>query len=1607
MTSKAEAHKVRLIDDVLSYIDQDEANQEPLAVFISRYLGTLSLEDLSLFLPEDLFELALSEWKFIYTRKPNEIKVRAVNPRRKHFTHTAIEVSCADMPFLVDSIRMELNKRGYLVHYVVHMGGVGIVRNKKNQIESITKNGSFDDTAKEEAVVHIQIDRQSSKKTLESIVSSLQAILRDVRAAVDDWSAMREKLHQALLDLEHSPAPHEIAELAESKDFLRWIDSDHFTFLGFNEYQYIRHGDDINMKLIPHSGLGVLRSTDEEKPATLKINELPKLAREQMLSPSILLIAKTDTQSTVHRPVYKDYIGVKIFNKEGQVIGERRFVGLYTSVAYNGNPKHIPFLRHKVAKLMKMSELPPNGHASKTLANILDTLPRDDLFQAPLDELLKIAMGILHLQERQHVSLFLRRDLYGRYYSCLVYVPRDIFNTNLRQQFQHTLEKELRSTRSMFTTLFSDSVLARIHFILRVQEEEDDRKVNVKAIENRLIQEARTWSDNLHDKLIDIYGEALGVTYYNKYKAAFPEGYKENYNAHTAARDIYHMESITDESPLEMSFYRSMYKGRHVLRFKLFNHSQSMPLSDVLPLLENMGLRVLGERPNEIVLNKDQCIWVNDFDLLLKNDEDLDIEEVKAIFQEAFKMIWNGRCENDGFNRLVLKAGLTWRETAILRGYAHYLYQIGFTYSQNYIEETFFEHHVLAKKIIQLFRLKFHPKAKHRQLEKFTQKIEKLCDHVASLDQDRILRRYLDLINATLRTNFFQVNQDGKHKPYYAYKFAPELIPDMPSPAPAYETFVYSARVVGVHLRAAKVARGGLRWSDRREDYRTEVLGLMKAQQVKNSVIVPMGAKGGFYPKKMLPSFSREEFLNEGVACYKLFISALLDLSDNLVDGQTVHPEKTVCYDGDDAYLVVAADKGTASFSDIANEISVSRHFWLGDAFASGGSKGYDHKKMGITARGAWESVKRNFRELSNLNIQKEPFTVVGIGDMAGDVFGNGMLQSKHTKLIAAFNHQHIFVDPNPDPELSYKERQRLFKLPRSSWADYNPERISKGGAVFSRSDKSLTLSPELKRVIRTEKQTMNPEELIKALLCAPVDLLWNGGIGTFVKAVNELHSDVGDKTNDNIRVNATDLKCKVIAEGGNLGVTQLARIEYAKQRGLIYTDFIDNAAGVDCSDHEVNIKILLHNVMMNHNLKETERNALLAKMTNEVSKMVLKHNYLQTQSISFSAKRSNTVIEAYRRFINEWDKKNKINRALLFLPNNKAMQERKAQGKGMTKPEIAVLLSYTKILLKQEILNSDIPEDSDFNDFLLAAFPKVLHERYEEEMHSHSLRREIIATQLSNYISNYMGVFFVHRMRKETGCTPAEVIRAYVCSVKVYNIDALWGLLETLDYKVSADLQSKMLEMVYFLVRRSTRWFLKNHRKGISIKIISKHFQKPIEDLKENLLDYLHDHDLENYKAVYKSLVAKKVKKDIAKQVALCGVLFPVLDIVEAAKIKQFSHNTLGKVYYEVGPRLSLDWLRNQIKTQKVESQWEEQMRHTLLDDIDWQQRKLSVNLLSLQPKRDTIEQQIDAWFTLHEDLIKRWIALVSELKASRVLGFTMFSVAIRSLLELSQVTS
>ncbi|CAM4388913.1 MAG: NAD-specific glutamate dehydrogenase [Legionellaceae bacterium] len=1615
MTSQAQEKRDTILAKIAELVNAKLSAKQAklLNTFIPQYFAFTATEDLASRDIVDLYGAILSHWNLISQRKPGETHLAIYNPYYGEHgwqsTHTIIEVSMEDMPFIVDSLKMEINRRGFNIHLMIHLGGLKIKRDEAGNVTQIFPYN--DPTAKipAEAAAYIEIDRQTDPTVLKELKFSLEKILLDVRHAVTDWQPMLTKMQESIAELEKCPPKKiDLEELAESKAFLHWLIGNHFTFLGCRDYELSGEGDELALKEVENSGLGIL--SDEGHGKTLKpLSQLPPEARRQALSPQILIITETNFKSSIHRPAYIKYIGVKRFDNEGKLIGERRFIGLYTSTAYSSNPAEIPFLRHKVATIMQHSNLPRNSHAGKALINILESLPRDDLFEGTTDELFDIVMGILFMHERPMIRLFVRKDIYHRFFSCLVYLPRELVNTDLRQKMQEILMHEFQGSESSFDTRFSESVLANIHFVIRVNSHQE-LEYDIKHIEQMLIDGARSWDDELKERLVETFGEENGNILAQKYRYAFPPGYKADFESRVAVHDIHYLEKLKQDNQLEMNFYRPLDEGLSILRFKLFQQEYSIPLTDVLPMLENMGLRVLGERPHEVILKNGNDFWINDFGMEYISDATIDISPVRENFQQAFQAIWKGQAENDGFNRLILGAQLSWCETAILRAYSKYLRQTGFTFSQQYIEETLAKHPTIVRYLIDIFNLRFDPNIalennKQEKISSIENTLYIALNAVANLDEDRILRRFHILIMATLRTNYFQT-KDNAPKDYISFKLDPSAIPDLPLPRPMFEIFVYSPRFEGVHLRGGNVARGGLRWSDRREDFRTEILGLMKAQQVKNAVIVPSGAKGGFVPKQLPTDGNRDTLMAEVVTCYQNFIRGLLDITDNIGTlGEIIPPIDTVRYDNDDPYLVVAADKGTAAFSDYANAISKEYNFWLGDAFASGGSVGYDHKKIAITARGAWESVKRHFREIA-INPQEKDFTVVGIGDMSGDVFGNGLLLSRHIKLVGAFNHMHIFLDPNPEPEASFKERERLFNLPRSTWEDYNSEIISQGGGVYKRTAKSIPLTPEVNALLGLEGDSIVPNDLIRALLKAPVDLLWNGGIGTYVKAIEERDTEVGDRANDAIRINGSELQCKVVGEGGNLGFTQLGRIEYALNGGRINTDFIDNSAGVDCSDHEVNIKILLNGIVTNGDMTVKQRNQLLAEMTDEVVSLVLRDNYDQTQALSLATAQVTENLDLYSRYLDEQERLGLLPRALEFLPDVKTITERKRLSKSLTRPELAVLLAYCKMNVKQEILRSDLPEDPFLSHAVENEFPQILSRKYRAQMENHSLRREIIATQLSSAMVNNMGITFVHRLHDETGATVSSIVRAYTVAQHVFGMRELLSLIESLDYKIGAELQMWMMTRVIRLVRRATRWFLRNRRSNLDIEATIKHFGAGVTQLYNHLPKLLTGKAKEKFTSLETHLLDNGVPQKIASRIALSSSMFTTLDIIETATAQDLSLDEVATVYAMLDERLELAWFREQISAHPIGNHWDALARAGLHDDVDLQQRSLTMSVLLVQTKSKSLSEKLNVWLNLHESLVARWHYMLDKLRNTDHVEFLMFTVAVRELLDLTQAS-
>lgn len=1614
MTLKQEQEKTVIIQAVVDKIlDKMSGNSAELcAEFVRQFLGSVALEDLLERDIDDLYGATVNFWSLIEVRKSNEIKIRIYNPdfgqNGWQTTHTVIEIICNDMSFLVDSMRMVMNQLDIALHLVIHMGGISLIRDENNHVTQIlSRHHKPVPHMVIEAPILMEIDRQTDLHILQQLEAQLKAVLMETSAVVEDWDAMRGQVRAVINELNNAPTMLDHAEVEESQAFLNWIEDHHFTFLGLRDYELVKENKETFLRPIAETGLGVLRESSNQLTVYNAALMAPD-ARELMLSTRILVISKTNTKAIVHRDAYTDYIGVKRFNAKGEIIGERRILGLYTSAAYNTNPKHIPFLRHKVALILQNSQLSPRSHAGRVLLNILETLPRDDLIQGTEEELLDIAMGIFYMQERRRIRMFTRMDVYRRFISCLVYVPKDRFNTELRRSMQDILRDCFNAQEITFSTYFSESVLARIHFMIRI-DPWATTDFDYKSIEKKLIEVGRSWSDDLQQLLLETFGEEKGNHLFAHYKNAFPSVYTTTFSPRTAVLDIKHVEQLSETHPLGMNFYRPLDEFADNFRLKIYQHDITIPLSDVLPIIEHLGLRAISERPYVLKFENGRISWINDFSMHYTRGCKFKMEEIKELFQNAFTRIWFGDAESDGFNQLVLAAGLNWRQVTVLRAYAKYFKQVAFTFSQEYMESALNNNALIAKKLIQLFELRFDPQYQNNREKHYQQLMSEILvdlDEVANLDEDKIIRQYIHSISATMRTNYYQMDEAGQPKKYLSLKFNSKLIPGLPLPHPLFEIFVYSPKFEAVHLRSSMVARGGLRWSDRREDFRTEILGLMKAQQVKNAVIVPSGAKGGFVVKQTTTvNLTREEILAEGIQCYKQFIRGLLDITDNYHEKEIVKPTAVVCYDENDPYLVVAADKGTATFSDIANEISLERGFWLGDAFASGGSIGYDHKKMGITAKGAWESVKRHFYEMT-IDINTTDFTVVGIGDMAGDVFGNGMLLSKHIKLLAAFNHMHIFIDPDPNPSISFAERERLFHLPRSSWTDYDKKLISKGGGVFNRNAKSITVSKEMKHLFGIRQTVIEPTELIKVILKAKVDLLWSAGIGTFVKANAETNLDVGDRSNDGIRINAKQLRCKSIVEGGNLGLTQLARVEYALNGGLIYTDFIDNSAGVSCSDKEVNIKILLNSIVNAGDLTYKQRNELLAAMTNEVANLVLNENYLQTRAISLLAMQAVRTVELHNRYLNELEGQNKLDRHLEFLPEEKILMERKLLSKGLTSPEISVLFCYSKNILKESILASSVLEDPYLKQFLISSFPKPLQERFAEQMQSHPLKREIIATKVSNTIINEMGFGFIYRLQDETGAPVSAIVSAYIIARSILDMDGIWQQIQALDKQIGVKTESLIMVSFVRLLRRLSRWFLRSQRMHLDISKTIKQYRHGMKELKKVLQNSLNEGYRTQYELHLREYLEMGIPDQLAHDLTATRGLFAAMDVIEIAAKLQGNMTLASHAYFSLGEFLEIEWLRNQIIIHSTENHWEALSREALRDDLDWQQRQLTACILSITNEQQDFEHCLKIWAEKTTLLIDRWRHILINLRSSATLTYTMFFVAIRELLDLTQTT-
>ncbi|HEX2143970.1 MAG TPA: NAD-glutamate dehydrogenase [Glycomyces sp.] len=1552
-------------EELLAEAAELAGSDESLARLVELYWSLVADDDLVGRSAQQLLETTAHHRRMAEVRRSGEVALELDCPEDAEgpdaAASTRVDIVCDDSPFLVDSLTGLFNKHGIDISVFVHP--IMPVRRDDdgNLIEAPSEAGHA------ESWMHIETQRVADTEFLAKLEAEILAVLADVSACVVDWQAMRTKALAIAEDLDGTPLPVPPKDIDDTVELLRWLADDKFTFLGFRQYRLTGAGEDQALTPMAETGLGLLRKA----PATPRpINSFNADARSQIGAKRLLVITKSNARSTVHRTSFMDYIGVKTFDASGEPDGELRFLGLFTSAAYLSSVTELPVVRRKVQDVLAHSGVTLSSHSGKDLVTALETYPRDELFQARTDDLYSTAMGVLRLAGRRRLRLFARRDVYGRFYSCLIYLPRDRYNTENRKKIEDILLRRLHGKAVDYDARVTESVLARLHFVVRIDPFADHPPIDVDSIQAELADATRSWDADLALQLDHHVGEGQARHLYQTYAPAYPTAYKAEHSPIDAAKDIAKLEMLREQGDMELQLFRRGGDDADV-HFKIYAFDQPVGLSEALPVLRDLGVRVAEERPYHIK-RADGTIHLHDFRLGLPGKAAESVPQLRIRFENAFRAAWTGEAESDRFNELVITAELTWRQVVVLRSLAKYLRQCGFVFSQDFIASTLGAYPEIAANLVRLFEARFDPRVGADRDAAVARIDETLADGLAdvpSLDADRILRAFLTLIRSTLRTSYFQRGTGGRPKEYVAFKFDARAIDFLPKPRPMVEVFVYSPNFEGVHMRYGRVARGGLRWSDRKEDFRTEILGLVKAQEVKNTVITPVGAKGGFVLKR--GGFAdRAAFQAEGVARYREFISALLDITDNRdADNTVVPPPNVVRHDGDDPYLVVAADKGTATFSDIANAVGAAYGFWLGDAFASGGSVGYDHKKMGITARGAWESVKRHFRA-EGLDTQTQDFTVVGIGDMGGDVFGNGMLLSEHIRLVAAFNHMHIFIDPNPVAAASFTERRRLFAMPRSTWADYDPSLISAGGGVWERSAKSIPVADEVRAAlgIDADVKDLTPLELIRAILTAPVDLLWNGGIGTYVKAGIETHADAGDKANDAVRVDGGRLRCRVVGEGGNLGLTQLGRIEYAQvggpgsAGGRCNTDFIDNSAGVDTSDHEVNIKILLRSATLTGRIDPASRDRLFMDMAEGVAEAVLADNYGQNMALANARRLNVRLLPVHIRLMKHLEKTVGLDREIEGLPSDKQLKERIAARAGLTEPELSVLLSYVKIWAKRAVLDSGLPDEDWTAPVLREYFPVPLREPYADLMAEHPLRREIVTTAVVGEAVNRGGTTFLFRIADETGAEVADVIRAYVIIRDAFGLPSLWRRIEALDNQVPQEAQVAGLLVIRRLLDRGVRWLVQHRRGQLDVAAEIERLRPGLAVLQPRLPELLTDSEAVGFEEFCDQLEERGMPAEIARDASAPIFGFGLVDVVECARLLESDLGLTAEVYYGIAARVHLDEILNQISALPRTNRWQSLARSALRYDLYGAMAGLTGSVLQAKPGTDPTEA-VESW--------------------------------------------
>jgi glutamate dehydrogenase len=1584
--------------------------------FVAGLFARAVPEDFLSYQPREVAAVAERAWSLLAIRQPGTSKIRFEAPlgavAGDRLTDISVlEVVNDDMPFLVDSVMAELAERALDVRFVVHPV-FAVTRDpdgrltdfKSPDFKNPDRKGMQAPATLRESFIHIHVARIDDDAQRNAIVAALEQVLADVRLCVQDWRLMMSRLGEIIADLKESPPPLAPQEVAEAVELLEWLVAGNFTFLGIRHYLMSDDGNVLEPRF--ETGLGLLREREMrvvrsgDQPVTITPTIL-----EFLNEPRLLFVTKSALRARVHRRVYMDYIGVKRFDAAGRLAGEIRIIGLFTSTAYTRSTRIIPYLRRKVDAVVNRAGFDPEGHSGKALVNVLENYPRDELFQIDDEMLYGFALAILQLDERPRVLVLPRRDRFDRFVSVVVFVPRDRYDSHARKAIGDYLANVYNGHVSAFFPFFPEGPLVRVHFIIGRHEGAvpDPSRAALEATVGGLV---RTWIDGLAQALSAFYAARMAQALLERYRNAFSEGYREAYSPLIAVEDIRVIEGLSARRRLGVDLYRRGSDEGDSIGLKVWSYDRPIPLSERVPVLENMGFQVVDERTFQIEAGGPQeaDIWLHDMLLARADGGTVDLRAGKQRLEATFLVVMGGGAESDGYNALVLAAGLMWREVALVRAVSRFLRQVRVPYSQDYMWATLIKHAGIAADIVRLFHARFDPRfdpgfdphlggatdARAAREAEIAAAIEHSLEVVDSLDEDRILRRFVNVVRAAERTNFYQIDATGQAKPIIAIKFASRRLDGVPLPTPLYEVFVYSVRVEAVHMRFGKVARGGIRWSDRPQDFRTEILGLAKAQQVKNAVIVPVGAKGGFVPK-LLPKGAREAIQAEGTAAYKLFMSTLLDITDNLGETGVVPPPNVVRHDGDDPYLVVAADKGTATFSDIANAIADEHGFWLSDAFASGGSAGYDHKNIGITARGAWESVKRHFREM-DVDIGKAPFTVVGVGDMSGDVFGNGMLRERTILLVAAFDHRDIFIDPAPDPQRSFAERARLFALPRSSWQDYDRSLISPGGGVFPRASKEITLSPQAQARVGLASPRTNPQQLINAILKMPADLLWFGGIGTYVRASTETDDAVGDRANDPIRVTGAELKCKVIGEGANLGMTQRGRIEAALRGVRLNTDAIDNSAGVNTSDIEVNIKIAMMPAMRDGRLARDARNLLLAEMTEDVAALVLRNNYLQTLALSLSARRGLESLGFQQRLMQTLERRGLLDRAVEFLPDDAEIAERRRRVQPLTRPELAVLLAYAKLSLYDELLESDVPDDPYLGRELSRYFPRAIVERFPDAPQHHRLRREIIATQLANSIINRGGPSFAVRIEDQTGAPAARMAAAFAAVRDSYEMSALNAGIDALDNKVPDKLQRDLYGAVQDLLRDRLVWFLRNADLSQGLAATVEHYRRGIAAVAAALDHALVPEAAAARAARQAELTQQGVPDALARRFADFPGLIAAPDIVSVADRTRQKVEDVAATYFATESFFRLDRIARAAQEINVSDYFDRLALDRALDSIGDAERRLAA---AMAGNGAAGAGALEAWIAPRRQEVERVRAQVQEIATS---GLTVSKLTVAS---------